>query len=327
MWCCSVKSFFCTFVFKECQWIMLMPCKVQPVIVEAIPQMKMGFCWRKERSPWNKSPSQSRPWSIGPSSCLPHPNTLPRLAKWTCLNIHLETPPHLSSMPRSTAWTARWEPGAPCPQCQRFPPVPVLSPTMPPQCRGGTCQHTLILAVWGVVPQSTLKMCTTHQISIMWFKGLSLHEDRSGITVLEDTTPGVRGQLHAWTLLGARPQSLSVERVTVIRNRAVPCRNSRTIRLFLPIVKMTISSYMNRSKVPLGLTTCPPITLDTVMCVAEMGDRVGIIPVSPAWMSPALLSIIITSKWTRKIIIKVSLIHNICINIANIENLQLWVSM
>lgn len=70
MWCCSVKVF-CTFVFKECQWIMLMPCKVQPVIVEAIPQMKTVFCWRKEKSPWNKLPSLNRPWSIGPSSFLP----------------------------------------------------------------------------------------------------------------------------------------------------------------------------------------------------------------------------------------------------------------
>lgn len=152
----------------------------------------------------------------------------------------------------------------------------------------------------------------------MWFKGLSLREDQSGITVLEDTTPGVRGQSHAWTLPGARPQSLSVERVTVIRNRAVPCPNSRIIRSFLPIVKMTINSYMNRSKDPLGPTTCPPISLDTVMCVAGMGDRVGIIPVSPAWMSPAPPSIIITSKWTTRSWWK--FLKYICIYISNIEN-------
>ena len=292
--------------FKEYQWTMPMPCKARPVTVAATPQTKMDSCWRKERNPWNRSPSQNRPWSTGQNSCHPHPSTRPRPVKWTCLSTRLETPRDPSSTPRSTVWAARWGLAVPCPPCLRYPPVPVLSLTMPPPSRAGTCRHTQTPGVSGVVPPSTLRMCTTPQISIMWFKGLSPPGDRIGATVREVTTPGVRERLRAWMLHGAHLQTLSVGHVTVIKNRVDPCRNSKATRL-CRIVKTIISSYMSRSRGHLGPTpTCPTIVRDISMC-GEMGASAGSMLVSLASMSPARLSII-TSKWSKLTISNISLL-------------------
>lgn len=295
---------------------MLMPCRAQPVTVGVTQQMKMDFCWRKERSPWNKSPSRSRPWSTGLSFCHPLLNIHHHQVKWTCLNIHLETHPHPSSMQRLIVWTVKWELEAPCLRCLRFRLAPVLSPTMPPLCQVGICQLIQTQVVEGVVHQSTLKMCTTHQISIMWFKGLSPREVQNGIIVQGDTILGVSGQSLAWMLHGALQRTSSVGHVTVIRSREAPCHSFRTIRLF-HIVKMTISSCMNRSKDHRVHTICLRVTQD-FMCM-ETEVNVWSILVNLVWLSPALLCIIIISKF----IIKHSLNFGEQIGTINFRNVHL----